>query len=335
MNDFLEWYKAEETRLCENNASRCVNPPERDKEEYFNSVIADYYYNVSGDEKEYNLIMSQMDLLSKKMNEITKNAIKEQREEMNSKCETFFERNSKNVLEDIYNGLSEHSISNEDFLKIFLDKDMQDIFYPKVDEHLDFLEKEGIAEVVSVFSDVDYTLGDYGEDIRVKVENSLVRIDGYIIQHQKTDSANFATPCAKVLYKEENNPTRDFPTVFDGDVPNLFAELRLRNERDESISESRDKQIRELLNVNSNFKNRIQELRVDYGNMYYENVDLKKQINELQTQLKEQILANKELNEQLDAVLEVSEEFDKDIDVNLDAGIDFNLDEELMDLDER
>ena len=77
------------------------------------------------------------------------------------------------------------------------------------------------------------------------------------------------------------------------------------------------------------------ELRIDYGNMYYENVDLKNQIAELQAQLKEQTLANKELNEQLDAVLEVSERFDKDIDVNLDSGIDFNLDEELMDLDER
>lgn len=159
-------------------------------------------------------------------------------------------------------------------------------------------------------------------------------MNGYVIQHQKTNSADFATPCAKVLYQEAN-PGREFPTVFDREMPSLFNELRLRNERDESIDKSTDEQIRELSKVNSDFKNRIQELRIDYGNMYYENVDLKNQIAELQAQLKEQTLANKELNEQLDAVLEVSERFDKDIDVNLDSGIDFNLDEELMDLDER
>lgn len=334
MNDFLEWYKAEETRLYENNASRCVNPPVYDKEDYYNSAVNDYYYNVSGDDKEYSSIVGQMDLISKKMEEITNNIIKEQREKINGKCEDFFGRKNKDALEDVYNELSTHSISNEDFLKIFLDKDMQDIFYPKVDEHLEYLEKEGLVDVVPVYSDIDYTQDNYGEDVCIKVENNLVRMNGYVIQHQKTNSADFATPCAKVLYQEEN-PGREFPTVFDREMPSLFNELRLRNERDESIDKLTDEQIRELSKVNSDFKNRIQELRIDYGNMYYENVDLKNQIAELQAQLKEQTLANKELNEQLDAVLEVSERFDKDIDVNLESGIDFNLDEELMDLDER
>lgn len=199
---------------------------------------------------------------------------------------------------------------------------------------MEYLEKEGLADVVPVYSDMDYAQDNYGEDVCIKVENNLVRMNGYVIQHQKTNSADFATPCAKVLYQEEN-PGREFPTVFDREMPSLFNELRLRNERDDSIDKSTDEQIRELSKVNSDFKNRIQELRIDYGKMYYENVDLKNQIAELQAQLKEQTLANKELNEQLDAVLEVSENFDKDIDVNLDSGIDFSLDEELIDLDER
>lgn len=90
MNDFLEWYKAEEMRLYENNASRCINPPVYDKEDYYNSAVNDYYYNVSGDDKEYSSIVGQMDLISKKMEEITNNVIKEQREKINGQCEDFF-----------------------------------------------------------------------------------------------------------------------------------------------------------------------------------------------------------------------------------------------------